>query len=125
MAEKKTSSAAVWVSTLFLAVVFLAAGWTTLSTEGYDVWAGYRQYFPGWIFYGVGVLEITGAVLLLYPKRAWIGALTLALLMVAAIITLIIIHDPRQAVIPALLLVSLATLTYHRFPRKPPPASAP
>jgi uncharacterized membrane protein YphA (DoxX/SURF4 family) len=123
MAETKSSSAAVWVTTFFLAAVFLFIGATQLSENDRCVqaWEPMRKHFADWFFNSVAVLEMSAAVLLLFSKTAWMGAATLALIMVGAVVTIFLYEPPLQAILPALFFVSLSSLAYYRFPRKQPP----
>jgi hypothetical protein len=123
MAETKSSTAAVWGTTFFLTIVFLVFGGTKLSNnpDCVKMWEPMRQHFADWFFNTIGVLEMISAVLILFPKTASIGAATLAVIMVGAVVT-IILYDPIvQAVVPGLFFISLSALTYYRFPWKAPP----
>jgi uncharacterized membrane protein YphA (DoxX/SURF4 family) len=126
MAAKKGSSVAVWATTIILAAVFLLAG-VTKFTNGEAVKAFENWGYPDWFRILIGVLEIAGALLLLYPKTASLGAITLACIMVGATITILRAATPLgygtllSAAFPVLFFVSLSSLAYYRFPRKTPP----
>ncbi len=78
---------------------------------------GYPEWFPTLI----GVLEILGALLILFPKTASLGAITLACIMLGATVTHLRYDSLMVAAFPALFFVSLSSLAYYRFPRKAPP----
>lgn len=121
MAEKKGGSAAVVIATILLALLFLFAGYQTLEAETakspFAKWG-----YPDWVRTSVGVVMIAAGALLLWPKTSWIAAATLAALMIAAGVTLAFQEKKYGAIMPALLFVSLSSLAYHRFPRRPSPA---
>ena len=71
----------------------------------------------------IGVVEVVGGILLLVRRVAWVGAVMLALLMVGAVTTTLRHEGAGAALMPALLLTSLTSLTYYRFPRKQLPAA--
>ncbi len=119
MAEKKTNPAAVWATTLFLAAVFLLAGWTMVT--GNAAWDRYQVHYADWFLKTVGIIAIASALLLLIPKTAWIGASMLAVLMVGALVTELLHGQPMTAVFWGLFLISLSALAYYRFPRQTPP----
>jgi uncharacterized membrane protein YphA (DoxX/SURF4 family) len=77
-----------WALTLLLAVFFMYVGYKKLA--GNEVTAQHFQAwgYGHWLLYVVGCLEITGALLLLFPATATSGALLLSLVMVGASYTL-------------------------------------
>ena len=120
MAEKKSSSAAVWITTFILAAVFVLSGATKfISSEAPNAFKNWG--YPDWFRILIGVLEIAAGVLLLFPKTASIAAITLACIMLGATATHLRNDTLMMAVFPALFFVSLTSLAYYRFPRKAPP----
>ncbi len=120
MAEKKSSSVAVWATTFILAAIFVLSG-TTIFINPEARKAFYNWGYPDWFRILIAVLEIVGGVLLLFPKTASIGAFTLACIMLGAVATHLRNDPLMMAVFPALFFVSLSSLAYYRFPRKAPP----
>ena len=121
MADKKTNSTVVWVVTVLLAALFV---WIGLSMLGGEQWASdfQRWGYPTWLCPMIGVLTIAAAASLFVRRVAWVGAGTLAALMAIAVVTTLR-HERGAALMPALLLMSLTSLAYHRYPRKQLPAA--
>jgi len=84
--------------TWFVAVAYLFFAPFKFSPVGV---LGYPTYFvkfaqwgyPAWVSPVVGGLEIVGAVLLLLPRRRFLGAVLLVFLMTGAVTTHIVDHD--------------------------------
>jgi uncharacterized membrane protein YphA (DoxX/SURF4 family) len=82
----------------FVAVAYLFFAPFKFSPVGV---LGYPSYFvkfvqwgyPAWVSPVVGGLEIVGAVLLLLPRRRFLGAVLLVFLMTGAVTTHIVDHD--------------------------------
>jgi uncharacterized membrane protein YphA (DoxX/SURF4 family) len=110
-------SIAVWVLSGLLACAFIAAGGFKLAgaqamVEHFRTWG-----YPDWFLFVVGAVEVTGAVLLLVPRAAFVGAGMLEVIMVGAIVTHLR-HDPPSQALPALVLLLLLVLVgYARRPR--------
>ena len=123
MAEVRGGSVAVWTASLILAGIFVLVGVNTLinpaTQQLFSTWGYYD-----WVRQVVGVLEIGAGVMLLVRQVAWIGAVTLALIMIGGIVTFLRYNSLIHAAIPGLLLISLTSLAYHRFPRSTPPPPA-
>ncbi|HJU90779.1 MAG TPA: DoxX family protein [Gemmatimonadaceae bacterium] len=112
MADTRKRSALVWLLSIALAVVFLAAGVPKLiGAEPIFLQAAAMRGFPSWIRVVVGLVEVAGAIALLVPALAPAAALLLALLMIPATITQIVSGEPG-AYIPALLFVLLLITAY-------------
>jgi hypothetical protein len=71
---------------------------------------------------GLGAALCVGAVLLLVPRVAWVGAMLLAVILVGLMGVWAYVGDWSQLVVPAMFLVSVASLAYIRRPRSPTPA---
>ena len=79
--------AAVWAITLFLIQAFVHAGYLKLLdgsgwTEAFTAWG-----YPDWFRRLVGISELTGGVLILFPRYAAYGAMVILCVMVGAIST--------------------------------------
>ena len=77
-----------WILTAFLILMFFNAGIRKFNPDG--LWAlMFRNFgFPVWFLFLIGALEVGGAVLLIWPRTTFYGALSLATIMVGAIITM-------------------------------------
>ena len=78
---------AIWVPTIVLGALFIMQG--LMKVTGMEAWIRrFRDYgYPEHFYLVAGVLELGGALLLLVPRTARIGATTLTLVMLAAAIT--------------------------------------
>lgn len=85
-------------------------------------WPSYREKFgawgyAGWFLYVVGTWELIAAVLLLMPRRRFLGAVRLVLVLTGAIATHLIDHDTISHSIAAPIHLVLATIiTLSRWP---------
>lgn len=115
--EQRTRSpdaVVVWILSILLAAVFVSTGVSKLlGTQPFALQAAAMRDFPAWIRMVVGVVEVTGAVLLLVPALAGIAAALLAFLMVPATITQWISGEPGVAV-PIVLFVLLLIVAWRR-----------
>jgi len=104
---------AAWVPQLLLAAAMLGAGAGKLAGTP-DMVALFEAVGVGqWFRYVTGVLEITGAVLLLVPALAGFGALHLAGVMSGAVVAhLAVLHTPPTA--PLVLLTVLTAIVFLR-----------
>jgi putative oxidoreductase len=111
----KAKQVGLWVLTGLIAAQFLFAGFLKFvnpeMAEQFRGW-GYSDAFR--IF--IGIVEITGALLLIYPRTAAIGAFGLTVIMIGAIYTLV--RSGESFVPPAVTLALLLIVGYARLPRK-------
>jgi uncharacterized membrane protein YphA (DoxX/SURF4 family) len=126
MAEKKEQSNVILVVSVLLGIVFIASG-VTKFIHANPTAADLRAWGPvEWARVVIATVEIGAGACLLIPPVTWLGAAILTFLMVATVL-MNLKHEPLiHATVPGLLLISLAALTIHRFPRKaaaPPPAA--
>ena len=63
-----------------------------------------RWKYPGWFHYITAVLEITAAILISFPKTRLAGTALAAIVMGAAIATLILHREYKHVVAPILIL---------------------
>lgn len=108
---------------MILAVVYLTAGAAKLAqlpviADRFAAWG-----YPEPMMSLVGAIEIIGAVLLLFPRVASIGAIALGGVMVGAVYTHLVRGDPVFAIVPLVLLAALAFIGNRRLDShfNPPP----
>jgi uncharacterized membrane protein YphA (DoxX/SURF4 family) len=82
--------ALLWLITLFLARIFIIAGWAKFSATSGWARAFAHWGFPIWFRVLVGVIEVAGELLLLIPSTAIYAALALVVIMLGAMGTHII-----------------------------------
>jgi len=75
----------VWVLTLLLVLMFANAGIRKFPANG--GWAGMFRHvgFPDWFRIFIGIIEVAAAVLLLVPRTAAYGAMTVVVVMIGAL----------------------------------------
>lgn len=102
---------AMWGPRIGVAALFFFVGWSKFSTHG--TWVrlfatiGVGQWFR--IF--TGVLQVGGAVLVLVPPTAWIGAALLSCTMAGAVfVQVAVLHTGLLAIAPAILMVVTAAV---------------
>jgi len=95
----------VWGLRILLALVFGAAGIAKLAGAPQMVQVFEAIGFGQWFRYVTGVVEVGGAVLLLVPATGFVGALLMAVTMVFAVAThlMLIGGSPAPAIALALL----------------------
>jgi uncharacterized membrane protein YphA (DoxX/SURF4 family) len=113
MTRRKT--VILWAATSVLAIFFILAGLPkVLGQTGwvarFGAW-GYPEWFPT----VVGLGEIVGAILLMIPSCAAIGALVLSTIMVGAVGTHVWHGELPRIVIPIVLLVAVTSVGWVRF----------
>ena len=92
---------------IVLALIFLAAGGTKLTSPDTHADAFARWGYPMWFLYVIGMVEVAGALLILVPAARFYGAVVLGMTMLGAAYT----HlraDELQAVPIPLVLMALA-----------------
>jgi len=111
--EKSTVMDAVvqWIPRIGVALLFLAVGGSKLPSHGVWVRLFDQIGFGQWFRVFTGGLQVGGALLLLVPRVAWIGAVILACTMLGAVLTqLFILRTGLLAIVPAVLLVVTAAI---------------
>jgi uncharacterized membrane protein YphA (DoxX/SURF4 family) len=99
------TSVALWVVRGLLALAFVAAGGAKLYGIPLLV-EEFRHIGLGqWFRYFTGGLEIMGAILLLLPQKAALGALLLICIMIGAVITHLFVIG--GSAVPAIVLLAL------------------
>ena len=99
----KTKNVALWVLQIAVALFFLVAGWPKLVGAPPMVQAFEAIGFGQWFRHVTGLLEIGGAILLFVPAFAGFGAVTLAIVMIGAILAHIVVLGGSAAIPLALL----------------------
>ena len=94
-ATGRSRDIALWCVQALLAFVFAGASWAKLNGNSEMVALFTAVGFGQWFRYVTGVLELTGAVLIVVPKTRRIGAALLATVMLGALAAhLFILHVP-------------------------------
>jgi putative oxidoreductase len=99
--------------------VFLNAGWPKFSASSGWARAFAAWGFPVWFRLLVGVVEVSGGLLLLLPMTRLYAAGALAVIMLGAMATHIIHGDPAGVYHEAVPLGLLGTVAYLHTRRKP------
>src|SRR5215217_736301 len=85
----------LWCVQACLALVFVSASWAKLMGKPEMVALFTAVGFGQWFRYVTGILELTGAVLIMVPKTRRIGSALLATIMLGALTAhLFILHVP-------------------------------
>lgn len=86
--RRAVDSFVIWTLSVLLAAIFLLAGVPkVLGTAPVGFQAAAMQGFPSGLRIVIGLVEVAGAVLLLFPATATLAAACLALLMIPAVAT--------------------------------------
>lgn len=112
-APPRWKSAGLWVVRGLLALVFLAAGGVKLYGLPMMVQEFEHIGLGQWFRYFTGGLEVLGALLILTPSLAGVGALLLICIMIGATVTHLFVIG--GSAVPALVLLALsAVVAYAR-----------
>jgi len=99
------SSIGLWVVRGLLALAFVAAGGAKLYGVPMLVEEFQHIGLGQWFRYATGGLEVMGAILLLLPRKAALGALLLICIMTGAVITHLFVIGGSP--VPAIVLLAL------------------
>src|SRR5690349_2763673 len=101
--------ATVWIPTVFLVFVFAPQAWNKLSDTG--GWAiAFRHWgYPTWFRILIGFVETAGALLLLWPRSAVVGAALIVAVMLGGTGTHIV-KDHGRHMTSEVLPITLATI---------------
>src|SRR5262245_2264149 len=100
-----------WVPRIAVALLFLALGGSKLPSNSSWVRLFDQIGFGQWFRVFTGAVQAGGALMLLVPRAAWIGAAVLSCTMLGAILTQVfVLHTGFLAIIPAILMVITAAL---------------
>ena len=108
----------LWIISLFLAWVFLRQGYAKFSdTSGwaraFRIW-----HYPDWFRMLIGGIEVLGAVLVLVPRVATIGAVMIVCVMLGAMGTHLWFGPARHVtseILPLTLATVIAFMRYRRL----------
>lgn len=116
MAAKASAVAEIaWAFQILAATQFFLTGLDKLSDAPVMVQLFAAVGFGQWFRYVTGIIEVVGAVLLLVPRVAAIGAALLALTMIGALVAHYTVL-PFPPVKPIILLVMMITVFWVRRP---------
>ena len=100
------------ILSILLALVFLAAGGSKLTgtemhVESFESWG-----YPGRFVYVTGLIEVVGALLLLFPKTRLYGGAIIICVMLGAIVTHVMASEFDRIGAPGVLLVLAAVVVW-------------
>jgi putative oxidoreductase len=104
-----------WGLSLLLALFFLYVGYKKLAGNEVTVQHFQEWGYALWLLKLVGILEVTGALLLLFPSTVTSGAILLSLIMVGASYTLVSHEVWKTFTITSTCLVLLLFTGYIRW----------
>jgi putative oxidoreductase len=111
--QSKGANTALWVLQGLLALAFVGAASGKLLGKPEMVALFEAVGIGQWFRYVTGLLELTGAVLIVVPRTKFFGAALLCMVMVGAVLThLFILHSAPTA--PAVLLVLAGVVAWVR-----------
>jgi uncharacterized membrane protein YphA (DoxX/SURF4 family) len=110
----------LWCVQTILAFVFGSTSWAKLMGKPEMVALFAAVGFGQWFRYATGILELTGAVLIMVPKTRRIGAALLAAVMVGALATHLFILNVPPATPGVLFLMSGFVVWGRRWPSSRP-----
>lgn len=108
----------LWIISVLLAAFFLIVGALKLSNPSATTGSLSRWSNPTLLYLLARAVEIAGAVTLLIPRWAWLGAVGLAALMAGIVAKHLVHNESTAAIIPSLLLALLGIIAYARWPRR-------
>jgi uncharacterized membrane protein YphA (DoxX/SURF4 family) len=99
-----------WVLSGLLALAFCGAGLSKLTGQAMMVHEFSLFGFPLWFMYLTGVIEIAGAVLVLVPRFAYVGAAALVCVMAGAVFSHLTHGQAGMIGVPLVLLILAAVV---------------
>ena len=103
-----------WILRLAVAVVFVSIGADKFKERSMWVEVFDKIGFGQWFRYLTGVLQIAGAVLVVFPRTFLLGIGILGGTMAGAVAVWIVrFGAPGNAIIPAAVLVALVVIGFH------------
>jgi hypothetical protein len=108
----------LWVPRIVLAVAFFAIGRAKFDATG--IWPRvFAQIgFGQWFRYFTGGVQVLGALFLLSPSLAFVGAVLLACTMAGAVLTQLLVFHSPAALIPAVLLGIVVAVGLGALPQR-------
>jgi hypothetical protein len=124
MAAKQVNPRVIWTVSMLLALLFAVVGvLLLLKPQAADQVPGVDKATGLLLVRAIAAVICLGAVLLLVPRLAWIGALLLGIILIGVIGAYATSGALLPTVIPILILISLGTLGYARRPGAVPAAA--
>ena len=111
--SSKAVNITFWILQGLLAAAFLVAGTTKLAGPQMQITFFEEIGLGQWFRYFTGGLEVIGAILVLVPRTAVVGAVLLAMIMVGAVDIHLLITG-GSPVPPVVLLVIAVAVTWYR-----------
>lgn len=103
-----------WILRLAVAAVFLSVGADKFVADSLWVKLFDQIGWGDWFRYLTGILQVTGAVLVVVPRTFPIGIGILACTMLgAAVVWIVKFGAPGNAIIPAAILLALVVIGFH------------
>ena len=99
-----------WVLSVLLAAAFIGAGMAKLTSQPMMVAEFTTFGLPLWFMYLTGTLEIVGALLVLVPRTAFIGAGLIVCIMVGALLAHLTHGQVAMVGAPLVLLILAAVV---------------
>ena len=104
----------LWLFALFLASVFVRQGWAKFDDTSGWARAFRTWHFPRWFRILIGLLEVSAAVLVLWKRAAFAGAVIIILIMLGAMATHVYWGRPAQVTSEVLPLAVATVLAFGR-----------
>lgn len=114
--NRSTKRTITWAIILVLSTLFLASSIPKLGGFGFIDTRFERWGYPYWFEFVVGMAEATAAIFLIIPSTAIYATAVLAMIMIGAILTHLLIGQAALAIIP---LIVLGLLLYIGWARRP------
>jgi putative oxidoreductase len=109
----------IWLLTLLLVAMFAAAGVRKFSDRG--LWADFfrRAHFADWFRILIGAVEVGAAALLVLPRTAAYGAVSVIVVMIGAIVTVVMVPVRHFTIIqPSIALILAAIVLAARWQQR-------
>ena len=107
---------AIWIITLFLALVCLRSGLMKVTGNVFWVRDFHRWGYPDWFRMVIGIAELISLALLLIPRVASYGAALFGAVMLGAIVTHYTHHETSRLPFNLMLLALCMVIAFVRRP---------
>ncbi len=108
-AKQIAKEVVIWILTIALVLMFGNAGIRKFFEQGGWTRMFHNLGFPDWFRILIGVLETAAAALLLFPRTAAYGAMTIIPIMIGAIAT-VAMHGWMRGLPPPMVALVVATI---------------